>query len=358
MKALIVAFHPRTMTPYSQLYEDMAVAQGYTYDIVFWDRFQDADLERKGNEYIIHRICTLGGSKFKKIPAMLYFRKTVKRIIEQGKYDRIVILNTLPGVLLSDVLLQKYRERYILDIRDYTYEKYSFYRNRVNQLIDGSFISTISSQGFYRFLKRKPSSKIFQNHNISNVRAKSGEPTDFKQGRKIRIGFVGAVRYEKENEGLIDAFGNDPRFVVSYFGRFNEGCHLDDYCSKNKIQNVEFHGPFNNAEKPEIYKKIDVINSLYGNETHDVLFLLPNRLYDSALFQKPIIVSAGTYLSEMVKKYELGIVADYPAEIKNQLLEYIKTFDCDQFSKNCNRLLQDVERDQSVLQEQLKRFFA
>lgn len=82
---------------------------------------------------------------------MIYFRKTLKQIIEKGKYDRIVILNTLPGILLSDILLEKFESRYILDIRDYTYEKYGFYRNRVNQLIDHSFISTISSMGFYHF---------------------------------------------------------------------------------------------------------------------------------------------------------------------------------------------------------------
>lgn len=356
-KALIVAFHPRTMTPYSQLYEETAVTQGYTYDIVFWDRFKNAELERNGNEYIIHRICTLGGSKFKKIPAMYYFRKTVKQIIDRGAYDRIVILNTLPGVLLSDVLLQNYRGRYILDIRDYTYEKYGFYRNRVNHLIDESFISTVSSQGFYRFLKREKSAKVFQNHNISNVLQKISEIPDFKEKAQIRIGFVGAVRYERENAQLIEAFANDERFIVSYYGRFNEGCHLDIYCDRKKIQNVEFHGAFNNEEKPVIYKKIDIINSLYGNDTYDVLFLLPNRLYDSALFKKPIIVSSGTYLTEMVKKYGLGIVADNYTELKNKLLQYVDNFDSKKFNENCNRLLADVERDQCILQEQLRKFF-
>lgn len=90
-KALIVAFHPRTMTPYSRQYEDMAVEQGYIYDILFWDRFQNAALDKVGNEYTLHRVCTLGGSKLKKIPAMIYFRKMLKQIIEKGKYDRIVI---------------------------------------------------------------------------------------------------------------------------------------------------------------------------------------------------------------------------------------------------------------------------
>lgn len=356
-KALIVAFHPRTMTPYSRQYEDIAVEQGYIYDILFWDRFQNAALDKVGNEYTLHRVCTLGGSKLKKIPAMIYFRKTLKQIIEKGKYDRIVILNTLPGILLSDILLEKFESRYILDIRDYTYEKYGFYRNRVNQLIDHSFISTISSMGFYHFLRREKTKKIFLNHNISNVSEAWNNCPDFKHKRTWNIGFVGAVRYEEENEKLVSAFANDTKFEVSYYGRFNEGCHLDRYCDKKQIKNVRFNGPFFNEEKPQIYKAVDIINSLYGGKSTDVLFLLPNRLYDCALFKKPIIVSGGTYLSEVVKKYNLGIVIEDYGNIKENVIQYIENFVPNEFITNCRRLLMDVETDSGLLRNQLKNFF-
>ena len=168
---------------------------------------------------------------------------------------------------------------------------------------------------------------------------------------------MGAVRYEEENEKLVSAFANDTKFEVSYYGRFNEGCHLDRYCDEKQIKNVRFNGPFFNEEKPQIYKAVDIINSLYGEKSTDVLFLLPNRLYDCALFKKPIIVSGGTYLSEVVKKYNLGIVIEDYDNIKENVIQYIENFVPNEFITNCRRLLTDVETDSGLLRNQLKNFF-
>ena len=50
MKFLIIAFHPRSMTPYAKQYEDAILKAGYGYDILFWDRFSNAPLEKRDNE--------------------------------------------------------------------------------------------------------------------------------------------------------------------------------------------------------------------------------------------------------------------------------------------------------------------
>ena len=38
MKVLIVAFHSRSMTPYSELYENVIKDNNDSYNIIFWDR--------------------------------------------------------------------------------------------------------------------------------------------------------------------------------------------------------------------------------------------------------------------------------------------------------------------------------
>ena len=178
MKFLIIAFHPRSMTPYAKQYEDAILKAGYNYDILFWDRFSNAPLEKKNNEFIFHRICTLGGNRLKKVYPFYLFRKTLTRIIANGKYDKIVILNTMPGFLLHDILLNQYKDRFILDIRDYTYEKFSFYLNTVHQLIRNSYFTTISSRGYKLFLG--DNDKIIVNHNISNLEQLEDKPTLIK----------------------------------------------------------------------------------------------------------------------------------------------------------------------------------
>ncbi len=356
MKVLIVAFHPRTMAPYSRLYEEAVKDSGNEYDIVFWDRFRDGALEKIENEYIIHRICTLGGNKLKKIPAFFAFRKTVKKIIKDGRYDRIVILNTMPGVLLSDILLKKYKNRFILDIRDYTYEKYGFYRHRVNLLIDHSFFSTISSPAFCQFLNRERCDRLLLNHNISNELQKMVSCRDLKLMKTGNIGFVGAVRHEKENENLIDEFGNDERFKFLYYGVFNDGCCLDSYCRKHNVENAWFYGAFDNADKPRIYENIDIINSVYESRTFGEGYSIPNRLYDAILFKKPMVVFEDTYIAQVVREYNLGLVLTKYGKVKNELLQYVSSFEQKEFDRNCERLLCKVLQDQEFLREKLYAF--
>lgn len=330
MKVLIVAFHSRSMTPYSELYENVIKDNNDSYNIIFWDRFSNNKLEQKGNEFIIHKVCSLGGSKLKKIIPMFYFRKTVNKIIKNGNYDRIIILNTLPAVLLSNVLISNYRGKYILDIRDYTYEKYKFYKKRVDNLVKNSFITTVSSFGFSdNELSKKP---------------------------KIKIGFVGVVRYMKENMNLIRQMKNNGKYEFVYIGKTYPECNLEKTCKNENIENVTFKGEFNNKDKPEIYKDIDIINALYGNESLEVQTALPNKLYDAIVFKKPMIVSKGTYLSELVEKYKIGIAVDFKENFYEVIEKYINEFNSHEFDKNANILLYKVLCDQKNIKEKVKYF--
>lgn len=353
MKVLIIAFHPRSMTPYSKLYEDVIKNVNVEYDIIFWDRFTNQKLEKIGNEYIIHKICTLGGNKIKKIVPMLYFRHVVKKIIKENNYERIIILNTLPAVLLNDILNKYFLNKYILDVRDYTYEKFDFYKKVVNKLIRNSFCTVISSKGFFKFLEKNP--KIYIGHNISNNDKKYNSNDMLKKKNNIVIGFVGVIRYEKENKYLLSSLKNDEKYKYMYVGRSYPDCDLKEYCTKAQIKNVVFKGEFNNNEKNTIYNNIDIINAVYGNSSIEVQTALPNKLYDAIILKKPMIVSKGTYLSEVVEKYKLGISIDFKDNVKEKLENYIKFFDSKQFDDNANLLLDKVNKDQNKIKSEVKK---
>ena len=361
MKCLIIAFHPRPMTHYITAYENTLKKWNKPYDVVLWDRFSNSDLEKHDNEYILHRICTLGGSKIKKIPAFLYFRKQLKCIISDNCYDKIIVLNTMPGILLSDVLLTKYRGKYILDIRDYTYEKYFFYKKRVKRLIQESFFTAISSEGFKSFLGE--SKKLIINHNISNIGEGMDESIDeinSKKGcykQRYTIGFLGVIRYEKENIKLINSFKDSDRFHFFYAGKMYPDCTIKEYCRIHGLKNVEFAPEFSNEDKPWLYKDIDIINAIYGNKMLEVKTALPNKLYDAVVFKKPILVSSGTYLSDVVEKYGLGISVDVDKDsVKEKLLKYLNDYDHKQFYLNAERFLRIVMAEQNEYIKKIETF--
>lgn len=134
---------------------------------------------------------------------------------------------------------------------------------------------------------------------------------------------------------------------------------LEGYCKRNNIKNVVFKGEFKNEDKPEIYRKIDFINAIYGNKSLEVTTALPNRLYDGILFKKPIIASKGTYLGEVVDKYKLGIVVnvnDMEELVMNQINMYIRDFNNIDFFIGCNLFSKDVFREQSIFMNKIKVF--
>lgn len=91
----------------------------------------------------------------------------------------------MPGFLLHDILLSKYSNNYILDIRDYTYEKYGFYLRIIHKLINNSSFTAISSRGFKKFLGE--SDKLVVNHNISNLEDACDKPTLYEHKSQLRL---------------------------------------------------------------------------------------------------------------------------------------------------------------------------
>ena len=308
MKIGIITFSDRNNMPYLKYYEDIIQKEKVNYECIFWDRFTNKKTEKINNEYTLHIKCLPGANKLGKIIPMLKYKYIVEKIIKKEQYTHLIILTTLPGVLINKVLLKQFKNKYILDIRDYTYEKYEFYKKIVDKLVDKSFFTAISSKGFLRFLKN--SKKIVSCHNISNAEVPNESCEDLKDKRQITIGFVGGVRYFKENCKLIDSLANNPTYKLAYIGRPNVDCDLEEYCKGKNIRNVIFKGAFKNEDKPEIYKEIDLINALYGNNSLEVTTALPNRLYDGILFKKPIIATNGTYLGKCVETFNLGMVVD------------------------------------------------
>lgn len=354
MKILIVGFHPHGHVPYVANYENAMKKRGIDFDAIYWDRFESRRLEKCDNEYTIHIKCSLGGNRLKKVIPMLKYRNIVKNIIRENSYDKIIVLSTLPAVLLKDVLLKDYKNKYILDIRDYTYEKYLFYKCIVMKLIDSSYFTGISSKGFLRFLDSND--RLIYTHNITNEDAEVEDYKVLKLNEKVNIGFVGGVRYFKENSTLISKL--DPNiFELYYIGYRHADCDLEKYCSENAISNVHFRGKFNNEEKPMIYKDIDIINSLYGDFSLEVTTAIPNRLYDALLYKKPILVSKGTYLADVVVNKGIGLAVDiFNDDINNILIKYIEDLDYDTFLVNINLFMREIKKEQSIYLKKIAEF--
>lgn len=354
MKVLIVGFFTKTYMPYINNYEKVLKEKNISYDVVCFDRDSTDKPKKDGNVYTYAHKTT--ANRIAKLIPVFKYGLYVKKILKENKYDKIIVLTTMPGILMAKYLFRDYKNKYIFDYRDYTYEKYGFYRKIVNKIIDNSFATFISSDGYKKYFNNQEN--IYLSHNISNMDDLVKNADDLKSKKKITIGFLGYVRYFDVNSKLIMDFKNDKKYALTYIGTPFSDCDLDTFCKTNSINNVTLIGKYNNDDKAKLYEKIDLINSIYSLSSEEVQPAIPNRLYDAALFKKPIIVNGGTYLSEIVEKYSLGlIVSPFDENIKDCVINYINNFDNKKFTENCNKFLNDILKDQNIMNKVINDFF-
>lgn len=351
---IIVSMFSKTETPYANYYINELETAGKSYDIIYFDRYLNQKKEKE-NELIFSKYCPTGGSKLHKLSSIVEYARYIKKYVNNKNYKSTIVLTTVPGIILNRVLRHSFKGRYILDIRDYTYESIKLYSKIEESLIKNSYATVLSSQGFKHFLPEF--SRYIITHNISTDYTSQKKKVKLSKEGKLSIGFVGSIRYFEENKKLIQNFANDEKYILNYYGTTTNNCDLEGFVSENSIENVSFYGAFNNNDKPKIYDNICVINSIYGVKGLETTTAVPNRFYDAAIYGCPIIVSKGTYLQKLVEKYNLGFAVDiHTDDVKKMLNDYIQTFDEDTFERGCKDLLLEVGNDMSKYKRIVKSF--
>lgn len=353
MKVLIIDSTSPAQRTYLAFYLEKLKERKIPYDIIDWVKTKNGEVERTKNKYIIHRVMHLSG--WKKYKDFCIVAESIRKIIKKGNYTNLIIVNTIWAVFLIDVILSHFRGRYLLDIRDYKVEKFPIIKWMIPQIVKNSYRTIISSKGFLSFLPEYPS-KYSVAHNIPVDKCGYKNKSSLIKNKKhINIGYVGRIRDDAANQYLIDLIRADGRYSLYYYGVFSPYSTFQKK-EKNQIDNIHYMGRYDEKDKANLYKNIDMIHSIYLPINKASKTLTPNRLYDALLYKKPLLVSAGTYLSEIVEKYKLGIAIDFSRNMQINLINrYVDTFDENQFSKSCDKLLEQVYLEQeeflSVIEE-------
>lgn len=353
MRFLIVTYDEPVNIPYMEKYERQISENGGELDVIFWDR--RGCIEQQPKNVFLFRASN-GKTKLSKIFPFIKWSLFVRRQLRKGKYDRLIVLTTLPAILLYDRLIGAYRKRYVLDIRDYTYEGIGPYRRMVHRLVECAQMVFISSKAFMGFLCQSPN--IYVTHNISNGDKSNPSCTlDLKATKPLTIGFVGGIRYYEENKQLLLQLKNNDRYFMEYVGKTHPGCDLHTFCIKENVDNVAFKPAYVNEQKPHIYQSIDLINAIYGSQSPEVCLALPNKLYDCVLFKKPILVSKGTYLAELVERYRLGLPVDLDSgDLATQIDAYLAAFDRERFEQGCAAFLRIACQEEALAMSRIKEY--
>ena len=151
MKIGIIGFTNLRYMPYLRYYTDLFDRVGFEYEILYWDR-RGLNEEWSVKTIAFKERVADSALKTFKFSAMLKFRQFAKTKIIDRQYNFLIILTTLPAVLLGSFLRTAYSDRYVVDIRDYTYEKFSVYHFILKSILAKAAMRVISSPSFKNFL--------------------------------------------------------------------------------------------------------------------------------------------------------------------------------------------------------------
>lgn len=156
-------------------------------------------------------------------------------------------------------------------------------------------------------------------------------------GDSLVIGVVGMFRYENII-WFLDAFQRaQPSFKIFIFGGGRFKHEVSSFANK---QNIMYYGEYKNPDDlHNIYPQISLSFVMYDNKSLNVRLAVPNKLYESMYFRKPLLVSGGTYLAERVQEYNIGFVWD-----QNKMDELIAYLGSDRFINEYNQMEGSFEK--------------
>ena len=344
MNILIIGFTKIKYMPYINFYLSN-ISNTNKISILYWNRdLKDEKLDPKYNYYEFKLFQKDDVSKLSKIKSFLKFKKFAKKVINSNNWDLIIVMHSLPAVLISKYIVNKYK--YIFDYRDFTYESFLPFRQMVGKLVKYSKCTFVSSDKYKKYLPLKYDDKIFVSHNILISELGSEIKCQKKIKRsKIIISFWGFIREKELNIKIINLVSNDNRFELHYYGREQEvALSLKKYVVDNNISNVFFHGEYVPTDRFDMANKTDLIHNIYSSK--NMMMSMSNKYYDGILFKIPQICFKNSNMGIKVVQNGIGIdINPFLEQNLDRVYDYYTKINSDKFNLNCKNELNCVKDD-------------
>lgn len=348
MKILLLGFSKIKYMPYANFYLDNLDKAKHNIHLLYWNRdLKEEDTDQYQN-YTLHEFkCYQEDqvSKVSKLKNFCKYRSYVLKLIKKEKFDFIIVLHTLPGVLIAKKLRKHYAGRYIFDYRDSTYEKFAPYKKIIANLVNYSYTTFVSSDGFRKFLPQ--SEKLYISHNILTDSLKHREEKAEKDvgSDKIRIAFWGFIRHEALNREIIKKIAKDKRFELHYYGREQTtALNLKKYAQEIGAENVFFHGEYKPEDRYDFVKNTDIIHNVYYDD--NMMLAMGNKYYDGIIFYLPQICMNGSFMGESVEKNGIGWqVNPYDEDFLEKIYVNYQNLHKDIFYNRCDGRLNEVIKE-------------
>lgn len=346
-KICFVCYGNLYLAPYLKNYLEVVSSK---CDVITWNRHLIEE-EIEGHNIIPYNVPiddNISG-KYKKLKGYIGFTIFTARRLLKIDYDMVIFLQSIGAICISPLLLLKYRNKYIIDVRDYSIEGNYILRSLEGLLMNSSKLNVISSEGYKTFLPT--GRKYCVVHNYSEIDKEVLDEFEKKtMNSPLRLSYIGLIRFQEQNKKLIDLFANDYRFHLQFIGK--NALELKAYVDSKDIRNVTLIDQFPSEKTLDYYKMTDAILNVYGNHTPLLDYALSNKLYYAAALKIPILVSKDTYMEKKSVENGFGFAIDFDdTEIKNKLFCYLTQIDGEELNNKCEQFMSTVKVDNQQFRE-------
>lgn len=342
--------------PYLDKYLKVLDNSQTSYEVIFWDR-EYREAYYSTNYIAFKKKSNLNKHKLFKLLDFTQFAIWLDKLIDEKKYSKLIVLSTLSGIFIANTLLKRYQNRYIFDIRDYSYEGVKPFYRLEKKIIDNSYFTCISSEGFKEFLPRGYEYIMAHNFNYNDLQFQR-EFKKKKKGSTINVVWNGSIRYFDHQSQIIDRLKNDARFNIFYHGTGPEIDMFKNYCTSNNINNVIFTGEYQNSNKHKLLNDADILNNSYGiKKEMEIKYAISNKFYDGIIYGIPQLVEENTFKHRKVKKLKVGIGLDVRrGDFADKLYDYYFSIDEERFNFSCKKELSRILEEDKLYLSKIQDF--
>jgi hypothetical protein len=347
-KVLCVMPSAKVFAPYYQYYKNVFdELPSVQVKCLVWNRTNIG--QNEGDDIAYNENASYLDGGFKKIISFYRYSRFVVDHLDKSSYDLIVVFTLAAGLFLQKKLKTSYRNRYILDIRDYSPVLRVV---SIKSLIKSSVLTVISSEGFKKWLPLEH--RYLLCHNV-NKRLLSIAIDGMRSNgivNKVKILCIGIIRDVNINMQFIQMLSGSKEIEIHYCGWSLEVEHLKKRIA-NKIHNVFFSGYYSKSEEISIVMQCDMIN-IVQSQTIAEFSLMSNRFYLGIICGKPMIVSKGSLHAMYVDKYNLGMVIDNnKMPSSDQIKHFLSSFDWQKFYAGIRQVKDQIQKDVHQFERQL-----
>lgn len=274
---------------------------------------------------------------FQRIPRLLYL---LKKLLSLSKKNDIVYIHTLDILIFLYNFIPSEKLYFELgDIRNASENKFisGTYDLMLSKALKKCGKIFVTSPSFKSFIiekyKIKPDKIEVIENKLSSKHFPINKRLPFKrlEGSSYTLGIIGFFRYRTMIDFLKVFHKRENNFTIKLFGDGPLKEEMMSYVDEDKVQ---YFGQFKNpGDLAHIYKQIDLSFTMYNAQDKNVRLALPNKLYESIYFNRPILVSSNTYLEEMVDKFKVGF-----SWHQNEMVELIEYLNSVEFINKYNSL--------------------